>query len=113
MSTARGKPAPDIFSVALQGINTTLPPGEKAISPDDCLVFEDSRGGREAGWDESVLGATSGSEGAFRWEGEVLAGRTGIVPFGEEDQLGEVGDGWAEEIGSLEEFDYGKYGIVV
>jgi pseudouridine-5'-monophosphatase len=43
----------------------------------------------------------------------VLAGRTGLVDIGDSWQLGEVDDGWAECISSLEQFDYNKYGIVV
>ncbi|KAE8136507.1 hypothetical protein BDV38DRAFT_249658 [Aspergillus pseudotamarii] len=42
---------------------------------------------------------------------EVLAGRMGIIEIGDERQLGELDDGWAENIPSLEYFDYGKYGI--
>ena len=44
---------------------------------------------------------------------KLLAGRTGTSGLGEEWQLGEVGDGWAESIASLGEFDYGKYGTYV
>ena len=42
---------------------------------------------------------------------EVLAARTGTSRLGDEWQLGELGDGWAESISSLEEFDFEKYGI--
>jgi len=117
MKGAQGKPAPDIFLTALGAINETLPEGEEKISPAECLVFEDSVPGVEAGrragmrvvW---VPHQDLKAHFAGREE-EVLAGRTGIVPVGREEQLGEVGDGWAEEIGSLEEFDYKKYGISV
>ncbi len=44
---------------------------------------------------------------------EILAGKTGMVKIGDEEQLGEVGDGWAESIMSLEEFNYEKYGIEI
>lgn len=44
---------------------------------------------------------------------DVLAGRTGMIDLGEEWQLGKVGDGWAESISSLEDFNYKKYGIDV
>lgn len=43
----------------------------------------------------------------------MLAGRTGLIEIGDEWQLGEIDDGWAECIPSLEHFDYGKYGIEV
>jgi pseudouridine-5'-monophosphatase len=46
-------------------------------------------------------------------EKEVLAGRTGMSGIGDEWQLGEIGDDWAECIPSLDHFDYQKYGIVV
>ena len=46
------------------------------------------------------------------WE-EILAGKTGMVKIGDEEQLGEVGDGWAKSIMSLEEFNYEKYGIEI
>lgn len=45
----RGKPAPDIFLQALACINESLPEGEKQITPEECLVFEDSVPGVEAG----------------------------------------------------------------
>lgn len=46
--------------------------------------------------------------------GEVLAGRMGVVKVEDgDDGLGEVDDGWAECIPSLESFDYEKYGICV
>jgi pseudouridine-5'-monophosphatase len=46
-------------------------------------------------------------------EPEVLAGRIGMVPIGNEEQLGEMDDGWAEQLPSLEDFPYEKYGIVL
>lgn len=45
-------------------------------------------------------------------EAEVLAGRVGLVAIGDEEQLGQVGDGWAERLPSLEDFPYEKYGII-
>lgn len=45
----RGKPLPDIYLIALQTINDSLPEGEKPITPEECLVFEDSIPGVEAG----------------------------------------------------------------
>jgi pseudouridine-5'-monophosphatase len=40
-----------------------------------------------------------------------LAGKTGHK--GENSEVGELDDGWAETISSLEEFNYEKYGIDV
>jgi len=118
MKGARGKPAPDIFLVALQGINSTLPDGVvDEISPRECLVFEDSVPGVEAARRAGMRVVWVPHRDLKRHfagrEGEVLAGRAGLVPMGDEEGLGEVGDGWGEEIGSLEEFDFAKYGIVV
>ncbi|KAG4427156.1 hypothetical protein IFR05_017361, partial [Cadophora sp. M221] len=45
----RGKPSPDIYLVALKAINDTLQPGEEAIRPEECLVFEDGVPGVVAG----------------------------------------------------------------
>jgi len=44
-------------------------------------------------------------------EREVLAGRTGLVRIGNEEQLGELDDGSGEYLQSLEDFPYGKFGI--
>lgn len=49
MSGRKGKPAPDIFVQSLQRLNDALPPGERPIKPIECLVFEDSTAGVEAG----------------------------------------------------------------
>jgi pseudouridine-5'-monophosphatase len=113
----RGKPAPDIYLAALQSLNSALIPAEKPIMPSECLVFEDS-----------VVGVEAGRRAGMRviWvphpdlEAEyqpvqkaVLAGRAGMREAADEWQLGEVDDGWAESISSLEDFDYEKYGILV
>lgn len=45
----RGKPAPEIYLLALKTINDTLAEGEKEILPEECLVFEDSVPGIESG----------------------------------------------------------------
>lgn len=42
---------------------------------------------------------------------DILAARSGMFYVGDDWQLGEIGDGWAEVILSLEDFDYEKYGI--
>ncbi|KAI1168970.1 HAD-like domain-containing protein [Nemania serpens] len=112
----RGKPAPDIYLVALKAINDTLPDGVPEIVPRECLVFEDSVIGVEAGrragmrtvWvpHPALLAEYVGKEA------EVLAGRIGLVAIGDEEQLGQLGDGWAERLPSLEDFPYEKYGII-
>ncbi|TVY21050.1 Uncharacterized protein LARI1_G001253 [Lachnellula arida] len=116
MQQSRGKPAPDIYLVALQALNSTIADaGEKAIMPNECLVFEDSIAGVEAGrragmrvvW---VLHIDVAVEYRERQK-DALAGRMGIIKIGDDWQLGEIDDGWAESIPNLESFDYEKYGI--
>ena len=124
----RGKPLPDIYLLALKTINESLKHSEKPVLPEECLVFEDSvpgvESGRRAGmrvvWcpHEGLLGEYEGREK------QVLAGRTGVhneeealayatgepLP-GSPGQVGEVDDGWAELVRTLEEFDWAKHGI--
>ncbi|KAI0157287.1 HAD-like protein [Xylariaceae sp. FL1272] len=117
VKSGRGKPAPDIYLAALKSINEALPPKEPKITPAECIVFEDS-----------VLGVEAGRRAGMRtvWvphpellaeyegkEAEVLAGWIGLCPIGHEEQLGEIGDGWGEQLPSLENFPYEKYGIVL
>lgn len=126
----RGKPLPDIYLLALQTVNESLESGEKEVLPEECLVFEDSVPGVEAGrragmrviWcpHPGLLGEYQGREK------EVLAGRmgehkdeemiehAGPSPLsGSPGQVGEVDDGWAEMVHSLENFDFKKYGISI
>lgn len=115
--SGRGKPLPDIYLLALKTINDSLPAGEKPITPEECLVFEDSVPGVEAGrragmrviWCPHPM---LKKEYTGR-EAEVLAGRT--LEAGEVDmhQLGELDDGWAEYLPTLLDFPYEKYGVVV
>ncbi|RYP07691.1 hypothetical protein DL765_009056 [Monosporascus sp. GIB2] len=115
IGTGRGKPAPDIYLAALQAINDTLPEGTPKVKPNECLVFEDS-----------VIGVEAGRRAGMRvvWvphpklaaeyvgkEREVLAGRIGLVDIGDEEQLGVLDDGWSEQLPSLENFPYEKFGI--
>lgn len=130
----RGKPAPDIYLVALETINKELrAKGEEEILPSECLVFEDSVPGVEAGrragmrvvWcpHPMVLKEYRGRER------EVMAG---IANGDDDEELNEVmdeagakrdgggkrglrrlDDGWAVLVESLEAFDYGRYGIEV
>lgn len=126
MCGADKKPAPDIFLLALQHLNVALSDGD--LRPEECLVFEDSIAGVEAGrragmrvvWvpHEGLAGVTRGREQ------DVLMGRTEdgkTTPVYKEDR-GEdrapggravAQDGWAEMIPSLEGFEYAKYGIGV
>jgi len=116
-----GKPAPDIYLVALESINRRLRAERKEeISPAECLVFEDSTPGIEAGrragmrvvWvpHEELLKVYAGKEE------EILAG----IPMGagaegelvvDRKNVGESGDGWGELRNTLVGFDYERYGI--
>jgi len=113
----RGKPAPDIYLVALQSLNSAADSGEKAIMPNECLVFEDSVAGVEAGRRAGMRVVwVPHLDVAVEYQArqkDVLAGRTGMIEVGDDWQLGEIDDGWAESIPSLEHFNYEKYGIDV
>ena len=126
----RGKPLPDIYLLALQTINEELRSNgrdEREIMPEECLVFEDSVPGVESGRRAGMRVVWVPHPGLLdvykdRVE-EVLAGRTGehdesdlahqgAEPLkGSPGKVGELGDGWAERLDSLEDFDYHKYGI--
>ncbi|KAJ4300599.1 hypothetical protein N0V88_003278 [Collariella sp. IMI 366227] len=64
IAPGRGKPLPDIYHLALKTINDSLPAGEPPITPEECLVFEDSVPGVEAGRRAGmrVVGAASDAE---------------------------------------------------
>ncbi|KAI1615772.1 glutamine synthetase [Exophiala viscosa] len=128
--TGRGKPLPDIYLLALEAINESIisdAGGERPIEPNECLVFEDSVPGVEAGRRAGmrvVWCPHPGLLGVYRGrEQEVLAGQTGehkeddvehaggIPLAGSPGQIGEIGDGWGEMLQTLEDFDYAKYGI--
>jgi pseudouridine-5'-monophosphatase len=117
LTPGRGKPLPDIFLLALKTINDSLPEGETPIKPEECLVFEDSVPGVEAGrragmrviWCPHPM---LKNEYAGREE-EVLAGRTGEAGDVDLHQVGEIGDGWAEYMLNLVDFPYNKFGMVI
>ena len=113
----RGKPLPDIYHLALSTINDSLPAGETPITPEECLVFEDSvpgvEAGRRAGMRVVWVPHPKLKEEYAGREPEVLAGSTGEAGEVDLHQVGEVGDGWAEYMLNLENFPYEKYGIVI
>ncbi|KAF2691344.1 HAD-like protein [Lentithecium fluviatile CBS 122367] len=129
----RGKPAPDIYLLALSTLNKTLEEqGETLIQPEECLVFEDSvpgvESGRRAGM-QAVWCPHPGLLTEYRGrEKEVLAGLTGEHKEDEEQQLqntevevmegkrrvglpGELDDGWAKLLETLEDFPHHEFGI--
>lgn len=113
----RGKPAPDIYLVALQSLNSTVESGRKDIMPSECLVFEDSVAGVEAARRAGMRVVwVPHLDVAVEYQAvqkDVLAGRTGRIEVGDDWQLGGIDDGWAESIPSLEHFNYEKYDIDV
>lgn len=126
-----GKPAPDIFLLALQRINDSLDPdqGQEPIKPDECLVFEDSIAGVEAGRRAGMRVVWVPHPGLL----EVCRGREEMVLAGITEQNGMAEtwirvasedhlpkhvehplvskDGWAERLTNLQEFRYQRYGI--
>jgi pseudouridine 5'-phosphatase len=129
MHGAEKKPAPDIFLLALRRLNAVLAAtGKEELRPEECLVFEDSIAGVEAGrragmwvvWvpHEGLARVTRGREQSVLM-GRTEDGRTTPV-YSEEGEGPELPggravaqDGWAVMVPSLEEFDYARYGIGV
>ncbi|KAI9847060.1 MAG: hypothetical protein M1837_003178 [Sclerophora amabilis] len=135
----QGKPAPDIYLLALETINSSIRrEGGLEILPEECLVFEDSVPGVEAGrragmrvaWvphpellkeykgreKEVLAGLTSSHE---KDEGQKAASQAKDDITGKEERIGQpvrgapgaIDDGWAELLDSLEKFPYGHFGI--
>lgn len=126
----RGKPLPDIWLLALKCLNEELQAEDenaREITPEECLVFEDSVPGVESGRRAGMRVIWVPHPGLLEVYkdrvDEVLAGRTGehdasdlahqdSTPLpGSPGNVGELNDGWAEMLSSLAEFDYRKYGI--
>ena len=142
MVNRSGKPAPDIFLQALDQINQNLglSKGEQPVTPEECLVFEDSIAGVEAGRRAGMQVAWVPHQGLL----EVCRGREEMVLMGvttsESDDFGsgsgseghrgadkeqqhngskvedlprESEDGGVQLLLSLEDFPYERYGICV
>ena len=141
VAVGRGKPAPDIFLAALGAVNEVCKErGEKEVLPEECLAFEDSVPGVEAGrragmrivWCphpellkvmrsrvEKVL-AGRGEEKGQEQQGKEEKGGDGRpeelqeqTEGGLKGWPGRLGDGWGELVESLEGFDARRYGIEV
>lgn len=121
IAAGRGKPAPDIYLLALETVNERLRrEGKEEVKAEECLVFEDSvpgvESGRRAGM-QVVWCPHAGLLNEYKGrEEEVLAGLTGEMKEMEGEggkPPGEIGDGWARLFGSLEGFPYRDYGIQV
>ncbi|OHE94092.1 haloacid dehalogenase-like hydrolase [Colletotrichum orchidophilum] len=117
IAPGRGKPNPDIFLLALKTINESLSEGEKPITPEECLVFEDSVPGVEAGRRAGMRVIWCPHKGLLQEysdrQKQVLAGRTGEAGEVDMHQVGELDDGWAEYLPTLEDFPYGKFGMTI
>ncbi|CAE7192979.1 hypothetical protein CFE70_007101 [Pyrenophora teres f. teres 0-1] len=134
MSDSRKKPEPDIFLLALKRLNSAeTARGERALSPEECLVFEDSIAGveaaRRAGMRVIWVPHPGLAEVCRGREMDVLMGRTeedGNVPNysvtldGDRAGLSATHNGrmmsedtMAEMRLSLEGFPYQAYGINV
>jgi pseudouridine-5'-monophosphatase len=139
IGAGRGKPLPDIYLLALETVNQQLREQgnkEPQITPEECLVFEDSVPGVEAGRRAGMRVIWCPHQGLLQEyrgrEEEVLAGVTG--EHKEIDQLdtskdgmmevapwkrrgsgkpGELFDGWGELLATLESFPYEHYGIQI
>ncbi|CAN9112657.1 unnamed protein product [Alternaria alternata] len=112
----RGKPAPDIYLLALSTLNKTLEEqGQTPINPEECLVFEDSvpgvESGRRAGEREGGVGGIDGEhkedeeEQLQKTEVDVAQGKRRV------GMPGEIDDGWGRFHKSLEDFPYDSYGM--
>ncbi|OQE46454.1 hypothetical protein PENCOP_c001G02872 [Penicillium coprophilum] len=113
----QGKPAPDIYLLALQSLNVGVGSEGNTILPRECLVFEDSIAGVEAGRRAGMRVVwVPHPDVVAEYQSmhkDILAGKSGMFKVGDDWQLGEIDDGWAESIPSLEDFDYEKYGLEV
>ncbi|KAF1808236.1 putative HAD superfamily hydrolase [Eremomyces bilateralis CBS 781.70] len=113
IQAARGKPAPDVYLLALNLINESVP-GPK-ITPDECVVFEDSIAGVQAGY-AAGMRIVWVPHAKLR---EIYRGHEEEIPSTSNAEDGTLtipralADGQIEILNSLEEFDYRRYGLDV
>jgi pseudouridine-5'-monophosphatase len=127
MAGRPSKPSPDIFLLALDRLNQQLQQSEPPIQPSQCLVFEDSTAGVEAGLRAEmrvVWVPHPGLREVYKGrEDFVLCGRsdclddsvnrtTNPIMLTHESKNGEYGRR-AEMILSLEHFPLQKFGIAI
>ena len=129
----RGKPAPDIYLLALDTINERLSrDGKPQVNPEECLVFEDSVPGVEAGrragmqvvWcphpelyklysdrEERVLAGLMGEHKEIEEKNESIGVVTGDGAARTKGAPGEIGDDWGVLVHSLENFPHDRFQI--
>ncbi|KKZ60234.1 hypothetical protein EMCG_05044 [[Emmonsia] crescens] len=113
----RGKPAPDIYLVALQSLNATRNSDKKAILPNECLVFEDSVAGVEAGRQAGMRVVwIPHPDVAVEYQTrqkDLLTESTEVIELRDNCQQEEIDDNcqWTEIILNLNHFNCEKYGI--
>ena len=109
----RGKPCPDIYLLALKTINDSLEKGEQDIKPEECLVFEDGIPGVVAGRRAGMRVVWVPHPGlAVEYQGREAEVLAGLGEGGVGEELGRVGDGYGEQLVSLVDFPYDRYGII-
>ncbi|KAL9617019.1 MAG: hypothetical protein Q9160_008173 [Pyrenula sp. 1 TL-2023] len=135
MDDCGNKPSPDIFHLALHRINKTrTAKGDVGLEKEECLIFEDSIAGVEAGrragmrvvWiphkglrevcrgkEHDVLLGLTAKEGLpsspASFQRETTHARCDRCDLREGSVISD--DGWAEMLMSLEDFSFEKYGI--
>ncbi|KAJ8100521.1 HAD-like domain-containing protein [Lipomyces tetrasporus] len=92
----RGKPAPDIWLVALATLNAKLPDHVELIKPEECLIFEDGIPG--------VMGAKAAGCQVV-WVPHPMI----LKEF--EDTKHEIVGEWGEVLPSLAVLEFEKYGL--
>jgi pseudouridine-5'-monophosphatase len=113
IAKGRGKPCPDIYLLALMTINDSLAEGEEKIKPEECLVFEDGIPGVVAGRKAGMRVVWVPHPGlAVEYQGKEAEVLAGLGEGGSAEEFGKVGDGYGEQLVSLEHFPYARYGIV-
>lgn len=110
LQPGRGKPMPDIYLLALLDINAGRDESDR-LKPEECLVFEDSVAGVEAGRRAGMRVVWVPHRGLreLHWgrEEEVLNGN---IESAVENKHLPV-SGCMEILSSLEEFQFERYGI--
>lgn len=131
----RGKPAPDIYLLAMETINERLRrEGKQEVTPAECLVFEDSvpgiESGRRAGmqvvWcphpglleemkgnEDKILAGLMGTHKEVDEKNQTIGVTAHSGQSKQKGAPGEIGDGWGRLLYTLQDFPYKSYQIYV